>query len=349
MESDGGLGVHFQNHATLVLQGTTDVLGDHVQTGHIQANQTRGPDRLRSHTRMNQVGDVADAGSCPRMGDATQDHLHARGHQRVEGKPLFGQHLGRVVIGTNTLQRQPQIVPAARIEIGLFHQLRDRMRAIARKAHGLAPHSRNHLIADYGDAVLCALRESFEQNLVAILSGSDIGGEHLLARAQIQADAVAVVSVAWLHHHGKAQLAGRGPGVLGAADRPPQRHREPQLREQLLAKLLVERNPFGELAGSVSHRRADAPLLPAVAKLHQTLVVQSTNRDSPSPRCRHQGTGRPAQTHVLGQRPQTVHFIHNIQVLGCQRRQADAPSRVEASAPQFLLFVLNRNIQRARR
>lgn len=90
---------------------------------------------------------------------------------------------------------------------------------VANDFGGPANRRRDHLVADDDDAQVLAGVEAFQQHAAVELARQFDGFLHLLDAAQIDGDALALLTVHWLDHHAamlgeKRRIVGRAAGQL---------------------------------------------------------------------------------------------------------------------------------------
>ena len=81
--------------------------------------------------------------------------------------------------------------------------------------------------------------ETLDHDFAAFLFSHAIGGLDLFAQSQFERHAAAVIGVGRLDDHRHADVLGRFPGILGALDDAPFRHRHAAGNEQALGEVLV--------------------------------------------------------------------------------------------------------------
>ena len=107
-----------------------------------------------------------------------------------------------------------------------------------------------------------------------------VGGIELLARRDVDGDALALIAILRLDDHRQADVLGGGPAVVGVRHRTAERHRYAGCIEQLLGKFLVLGDGFGDAAGAVDFGRLDAALLGTPAELHQAAAGEAPVRNA---------------------------------------------------------------------
>ena len=271
-------GVHFDHRAALRVQGLGDVLGHHVDAGHVEADGARGQRHHMRHLGVDQLGAVDRD-----VAVALDQHPLARWRHAVgrEALALQVEQDHAVLAWVEAVERVVFGQAAARVVVDLrIDQLGHVQLAIAHHPGRLAARGGDQLAADHQHAVLVAADVALDDHLAAMAVGHRPGGLDLGLRAQVERDAAAVVAVGRLDHHRQADVLRRVPGLGRAGDDLAFGHRHADRLEQALGQIFFAGDAFGNGAGEVGLGGPDAALALAVAELHQVAVIEADVRNA---------------------------------------------------------------------
>ncbi len=117
-----GGGIDFDDHAALLRKRPRDVLGHHVDAGHVQADRLGGIDRVGRHRRMDPLGDVDRRAAGAQIGVPAHEHGLAGRRDRLGPEPLVGQHRQGDGVELDLAQHRGMVLAAAGIGVGLLDQ-----------------------------------------------------------------------------------------------------------------------------------------------------------------------------------------------------------------------------------
>ena len=233
----------------------------------------------------------------------------------------------------------------ARVGIHQFNEAAHATHAVADDHRRLAPRRGDELVTDDQDAVILAREKTLDEHGVADLEGRGVRSFDLLARCQVDGDALALIAVLRLDDDGVAILdadfARGGPGVRGVRHRAAGRNRDAGGLEQCLRQLLVLCDRFGERAGAVRLGSLDAALFAAPAELHHAAFRQAAIGDV----ARHRGiddrTGARPESDFLVEFAQAAQSIVEFEGKIVNSCAAEVLRQVEGEAADLLLTVFD--------
>ena len=228
---------------------------------------------------------------------------------------------------------------AARIGIDDIDQLGDGVHAVADDLGRLAPRRGHHVVAHDQQAIVVAGGELFDQHRFAFLASGFVGGHNLLAGGKIRGHAAALVAVLRLDDHRHADFAGGLPGVFGAGHRPAVGSGHAHRAQQHAGQFFVLRDRFGDGAGAIGFGRLNAPLLAAVAELHQAVGVQPPHGNAPGFGGFDDRAGARAKAHLLRQIAEPIDFAGDVEGPIVDRRQEKLGGDFQAFAAQVFFDI----------
>jgi hypothetical protein len=227
------------------------------------------------------------------------------------------------------------------ILVHTFDQLAECVHAIADDQRWIASGGGDQLVADHQQAVVVAGNVALDEDFVADFKSDRVGGFDLLTRTQVDRDALALVAILRLDDDRSADLAGGGPGVLGAEHRPTSGYRNPGSMQQNLAQLLVLGDRFGDRAGTIGFRCLNPPLAAAPAELHHAALGQPAVGNV-ARHCRiDDGAGTGSQAHILVEFAQTVERLVEFERLVVDGRAAKVLGKFEGQSANRLFAVFD--------
>ena len=206
---------------------------------------------------------------------------------------------------------------AAGVAVRGIDELAHGVRAVADDVGGHALGHRDHRAADHQDAVVAARHHALDDDRAAsaLLQRPAERSAHRPHRGEIEAHTPAVVAVERLHHDREPDARGGRDRVIGAADDLAGRHRQPRRGEQLAGELLVACDVDRERRGERGHRGPDALLVPALAELHETLVVQPDEGHVAARGLVEDRLGRGPERTALGEQDQALELLLEVEPL----------------------------------
>ena len=230
--------------------------------------------------------------------------------------------------------------------VDLGHQLAHRVLAVADDQWRIAPRRRHQLVADHQQPEVVARQVALDHH-GAVVGGGAVGDVEMLAVHDADGDALALVAVLRLDHHGQADLLRGGPGVFQVGHGAPQRHRHAGGVQQLLGQVLVLGNGFGDGAGAVHLGRLDAALATAPAQLHQAAACQAPEGNATPHGGVNDGARRRAQALVLVQFAQLGERGGEIERTAFGGGAAQQLGLLEGQPAHGFLGVLHRDLEGA--
>ena len=272
--------VDFDDHSPLALERLRDVLGDHIDSGDIQADDACCFDRMPSDIRMDFVGHIGGCSAGAQVGVATDEDFLTDRRDRIGRHALGHQHPEGNSIDLDQAQGGRVPVAAARIFVDFIDQFLDSRLAITDDVGWFASGGSNEFSTDDEHSVVVARCVPFDDDRSAFLAGGIVSGNDLLLGLKVGRDASSVVAVLGFDDHGQTDVFGSFPSILGALDSSAFGRRYADGAEQGSGQLFVLGDRFGDGARRVGFGRADTSLMDSITELHQTSFVQATPGDA---------------------------------------------------------------------
>ena len=274
-----GAGVDLDHHPPLLGQRPGDVLGDQVDAGDVEADRLGGEDHVAGDVGADLVGLVGREVAVDLDRDAA-----ARLRDVVGGERLAFELGQGEVVELHQRQDVGEVGAAVGIAVGVLDEGPDRARAVAdddvvlsaRRGHHRLPHHEQPV----GDAARELLHDHAAGAAVVLVDGDLEGVGHVVAVADPEGDAAAMVAVARLDDHRVAEVARRGAGLLDRLRHAAARHRHPHLLEEHAGHLLVLGEGLGDGAGGVGLGGPDAAPPDPLAELAEAVVGDAAPGDA---------------------------------------------------------------------
>ena len=223
-----GRGIHLDHPAALAFQGAEHALANHVDATQVEADHLGRGHGTGREFLMDVVGDVGGGAAGAQVGVVAQDHPHALARHRIGIKSLLGQRGQRDGVEPDLGQHGGVALAAPGVPVDLDHQLANGVLAITDHVRRVAAGRRDQPVADHQQPVIAAAANTARPSPAELTRARGVvGGHDPLAGLDVGRHSPALVAVARLHHHRAADLAGRGPRVLGVLDRAALGHRHP--------------------------------------------------------------------------------------------------------------------------
>ena len=264
--------IDLDDRAALLGERTGNILGDQIDTGDVQADDSRGQRNRRGDFRMHLVGHI----EC-HIAVALDQYFGALGRNRIAvvALPFELEASRRIFIQQQHVERKFLAGAAAWIAIDLgVDELAYRRAAIRHQRNRFAARCSRQTAAHHQQAMFVAAHETFDDHFAAFGIGEMIGRLDFLARHQVDGDAAPVIAVARLDHHRHADVFSRFPCILGAVDDAAFRNRHAASAQQTLGQVFIPGDAFGDGAGLVGLRGPYPALAGAIAKLDQIAFGQ---------------------------------------------------------------------------
>ena len=232
VHSQAGRRVDFDDPAALRFERFVHVAANHVGPADVEPDRLGSRDHPGSEFRMHIVGHVRRAAAGAQVRVVAQDHAGAVRRNRFGREALRGEPGKRNVVEPDLRQRRGMSVATARIGVDLVDEFADRAHAVADDKWRIAASGRDELVADHKQPEVLPGQVLLDQDLGAMLARSCVCGDHLLARADVDRDPLALVAVTRLDDDRRADFAGGLPGVVGVFHRAPEWHRDAGAMQQ---------------------------------------------------------------------------------------------------------------------
>ena len=346
VHAQAGRGVDLDNAAVLLFQRLDDGLAHHVDAADVQAHRLRGFDGARGHFGVHAVGHVGGGAAGREVGVVAQDDALAGDRHRIRREVLRRQARLGDGVDADLGERGAVALAAARVLVDLGHQLAHGVLAVADDQRRIAPGGGHQLVAHHQQAEVVAGQVALDHH-GAVACGLGVGDVEMGAVDDADGDALALVAVLRLHHHGQADVLRGGPGVFQVGDRATQRHRHAGRVQQLLGQVLVLGDGFGDGAGAIHLGGLDAALLTAPAELHQAAPRQALDGDAALQGGVDDGAGGRAQALVLVQLVQLGQHGGDVERLACGGGATQRLRLLEGQAAHGFLGVLHGDLEGA--
>ena len=251
---------------------------------------------------------------------------------------------------------------AARILVDDVDQLGDRMPAVADHVPRHALGDRHQFVVDHQHAMVHSLDKALDQNAAptGALQGRSERRCDLVAVDQVDRHPAAMIGVQRLDHHRVSDPVGRAHRLTLRSDHPLLRHRQPQVAQKVVRILLVTGNLDPDVRRLAGDRGLDPLLEPAMAELHERVIVQAQPGDLALFGGLYQRRGARPELLALRESDEFVPFsrkiealLHFIGKLGLQRLGEQAQQKLARDAgrlePHVLLLVLEHHVVVPRR
>ena len=319
----GGVGVHAEARRRVDLNDPAaglahrdaDIGADEVDARDVQPHHAGRQLGDVSVLRVDLLGPVdADAAGAHVAGALEEDARLGR-RDAIHLESLLAGVARRLVVDRDAGEHLLMTDPAARIGVGLLHQLGEGVAAISVHVRRHAFRDRPHDPADHQAAVVVADQEALHHHaaVARLRPGNGVRGLHRGRIGQVEHHAAAVVAVQRLDHHREVDSPRCGDRLLDVAHHVRPRHRNAGPSEQRVGQLLVRRDVHAQRAGLRGHRGPDPLLVDAVAKLYQRLVVEPDPRHVAQARLVEDGLGRRSEGGSLGEADQLFELVGEVE------------------------------------
>ena len=238
-------------------------------------------------------------------------------------------------------------ITAQRIGVDLIDELAHRVDAVANHIRWVAARRSDQSVSHDEHAEVVARDVTLDDHVAADVRCRGKGGAELDARFDVDRDPLALVAVARLDHHGKADAVGHFPGLFLARDDVAGGNRNPGGVQQHLGEVLILGDGLRDRAGAVGFGGLDAPLLAAPAELHHAAFRQSPIGNAARHGGIDDGAGTWSETYVLVELAQPAKRQANVEGFVVHRSLAQCSGKIQRESPDRLLGVLHDDLEHA--
>ncbi len=200
MHPDSRGGIHL-NHCPLPRQqGLSDILGNNVDAGDIQAEQTGNPAGQPYIFPMYQVGDICGCAAGRQVGVVPQVYHLARGRDIIHRQVLPGEDVEDNLINFYFRQRFFMLFSPQGVAVFNFNQFLDRIDAVTGHQGWEPFRNCNDFIVDHQNAVMASKDLFLYQHFAAVVFRNLVRRAHLGFTGQVETDPLALIAVAGLDH-----------------------------------------------------------------------------------------------------------------------------------------------------